>query len=250
MSLLCRVEGLRVEHRRPLSFAPAVVAVRGASLVIEAGERVGLVGPSGCGKTSLLRAICGLAPRAAGSVSLLGLDPRIAGRPPRGVQLLLQDAGASLNPGLRVQEWLAESARVHGHRSPEAVASVLSRYGLGHRAQAFPAMLSGGEQRRVTLAALALASPRLVFADEPTAGLDASRKADALKLLLEHAGPDQGLVLVTHDLLLARHACTRLVFMDAGEVVADAPVNALSRIAHAGARALLRSAHLLPDATP
>jgi ABC-type dipeptide/oligopeptide/nickel transport system ATPase component len=110
--------------------------------------------------------------------------------------------------------------------------------------------LSGGEQRRVTLASLALAAPRLVFADEPTAGLDAARKADALALLADHAGPDRAFVVVTHDLLVARHVCTRLVFMNEGAIVADAPVGSLDTVAHPAARALLAAAHLLSRSEP
>ncbi len=250
MSVLCAAVGLSVEYRRPLSWAPPVLAVAEVSLTLRAGERVGLVGASGCGKTSLVRALCGLAPRSAGRVDLLGVDPAIARRPPRGVQLLLQDAGASLNPGLTVREWLVESASVHRPGEAQAVDEVLARYGLAHRAGALPQALSGGEQRRVTLAALTLASPRLVFADEPTAGLDAARKADALTLLLDHAGPDRALVLVTHDLLLASHACTRLVFMHAGRLVGDAPIEELSSVQHPAARALLHSSHLLPRTQP
>ncbi len=250
MSVLCAVTGLSVAYRRPLSLAPAVLAVQDVDFTLRAGERVALVGASGCGKTSLVRAVCGLASRAAGTVSLLGVDPAAARRPPRGVQLLLQDALASLNPGLRVREWLAEAARLHRPGEAGVVAEVLGRYGLDHRADAFPAELSGGECRRVTLAALALAAPRVVFADEPTAGLDAARKAEALALLLALTGPEQALLLVTHDLLLARHACDRLLFMHAGRLVDEVPTADLARARDPSALALLRSAQLLSPTTP
>lgn len=227
---LVRVRGLRVEHHRPWSWRPATVAVAGVDLDVHGGEVVGLVGESGCGKTSLVRAVCGLLPRAAGEVRLCGVDPARAGRPPAKAQLLVQDARAALNPRLSVEAWLAESARVHAGGEPAVVERALARYGLTGRRAALPAALSGGETRRVTLAALSIADPHVVFADEPTAGLDAARKAELLDLLTELRGPDRAIVMVTHDLLLARHACTRLVFLHAGHVVDDVPAHALSTV--------------------
>jgi peptide/nickel transport system ATP-binding protein len=250
MSALCTVSGLSVAYRRPLSFAPPAGAVQGVSFTLRPGERVALIGASGCGKTSLVRAVCGLAPRSAGTVSLLGEDPAHLGGPPRGVQLLLQDPVASLNPGLTVRQWLQESARLHRPGDAGAVDQVLDRTGLSHRAEALPNALSGGECRRVTLAALALAAPRVVFADEPTAGLDAARKADALALLLALSGPEAALLLVTHDLLLARHACDRLLFMEAGTLVDDVPAAHPEAARAPAALRLLRSAHLLPPDRP
>ena len=223
-SPLLKVESLVVDHyvgRVP--FRRAVRAVNGVSLHIEAGERVAIVGPSGCGKTSLLRAACGLYPVASGRSLLLGSDPAPRRRPPRGVQLLFQDAGASLHPGQTVRETLAESAQLHQPGVANAVRDALFATELSHRADARPEALSGGEKRRVSLARLLLARPRLTLADEPTAGLDAARKADLLNLLLSRLGPENAIVLVTHDLAVARYACTRIVTMEAGEIVADEP---------------------------
>jgi len=243
--VLCELRALRVVHRRPWSFAPPVVAVDGVDLTVRGGEIVGLVGESGCGKTSLVRAACGLLPRESGSVRVLGIDPAAARRPPPGVQLVVQDANAALNPRLPIGEWVAESAQLHRPGEPAAAAEALAQAGLTARAAALPHQLSGGEKRRVTLATLGLAHPALVFADEPTSGLDAARKADFLDALARTAGPDRALVLVTHDLLLARRACTRLVFLHAGRIVDDVPVGRLGTVTSAPARRLLAAAGLL-----
>lgn len=246
--VLLDLQELRVVHRRAWSLQPAVVAVDGVSLQVRGGEIVGLIGESGCGKTSLVRAASGLLRREGGRVSCLGVDPAIASRPPRRAQLLVQDAGAALNPGLSVEAWLAESARVHRPGSPGAADEALNAAGLGHRAGALPAKLSGGEQRRLTLAALSLADPLLTFADEPTAGLDAARKAELLDTLTARHGPDRALILITHDVLLARHICTRLVFLHEGRVVDDVSASNLHEATSAPARRLLAAAGLTPGA--
>ncbi len=247
MTPLLEVRSLRVVHRRPWSLRPPTVAVDEVDLVVRGGEVVGLVGESGCGTTSLLRAACGLVPRAGGSVRLLGVDPAIAGRPPPRAQLLVQDAAAALNPRLTVEGWLRESARVHQPDHPERVEAALAAYGLVHRRDALPGALSGGDQRRVGLAALSLAEPRIVLADEPTAGLDAARKGELLDQLLGERAPDRALVLVTHDLLLARRVCSRLVFLHAGRVVEDVAIDALADVQSAPARRLCRAGGILPE---
>ncbi|MBM4366342.1 MAG: amino acid ABC transporter ATP-binding protein, partial [Deltaproteobacteria bacterium] len=123
----------------------------------------------------------------------------------------------------------------------EAVARALHWVGLEHRARAYPAELSGGERRRVTIACLWLADPLVTLLDEPTAGLDAPRRAEFLDLLLSRHDESRAVVMVTHDLVAALHACTRVVFMHAGRVVADHPAAEVQAAAHPAARRLLET---------
>ena len=239
MSTLLSMRGVVVEHRAAGWWSRPTRAVDGASLDVAAGEVVAIVGASGCGKTSLLRAACGILPRAAGTVALLGVDPARLGRPPPRAQLLVQDASGALHPGLRVREALREAARVHQPANGEAVASALHAVGLDHRASAYPAELSGGERRRVTLACLWLADPLVTLLDEPTAGLDAPRRAEFLDLLMSRHDMSRATVMVTHDLVAALHACTRVVFMDQGHIVADHPARDVGAARHPAARRLL-----------
>lgn len=220
---LLHLRGLR-KHYGGSFGGPPMVAVAGVDLDVFPGEVVGLIGESGCGKTSLVRAALGLLRRDGGIVRVLGQDPGELGGAAltalrRRAQLLLQDPGASLNPGLSLRDALAESARVHRPDAPAAAQDALARMGLSHRAHARPHELSGGERRRATLAMLWLADPELTIADEPTAGLDAARKAEVLDLLLERRRPGAGFLLISHDLPLVLYACTRVVVMCGGRLV-------------------------------
>lgn len=192
----------------------------GADLDVAPGEVLGIRGPSGSGKSTLARVAMGLLPRDAGSVSLLGVDPALARRPPPGAQILFQDATGSLNPGLTARQALAESARVHAGGSAAAVDEALDRVGLRARAEAYPRELSGGERRRVTLAMLWIARPRIAIADEPTAGLDAALKAECLDLLLAWHDERTAVVIISHDARLLGHAADRVVELRDGRVVA------------------------------
>ncbi|MFZ5475514.1 MAG: ATP-binding cassette domain-containing protein [Myxococcota bacterium] len=232
MSPLLDLRGLRKVYRRPFSRV-STVAVDGVDLRVSPGEVVGLIGESGCGKTSLARTALGLLRRDAGEVRVLGQDPHVLrGEALRALrrraQLLLQDPGASLNPGLTVRETLEESRRAHRPDDAAIVDEALARVDLAHRAKARPHELSGGEKRRATLAQLWIADPFLTVADEPTAGLDAARKAELLDLLLARRGPDRAFVLISHDLPLVLYACTRVVVMDRGRVVDDFDPRALA----------------------
>ena len=105
--------------------------------------------------------------------------------------------------------------------------------GLSARLHASPAELSGGERRRLGLGRVLLASPRLIVADEPTAGLDAHRKAELLDLLLAGRGASgRAVLLISHDLPLVAWACDRLLVMVQGRIVEDFPAHALGQLPH------------------
>ena len=214
-------------------------AVDTASLRLDAGDVVGLIGESGSGKTTLVRAALGLVPFDEGHVELLGhrLTPgrnSIPIRLRRRAQLLVQNPDASLNPGLRVIDLLRESARLHQpDRAPsEVVEEVAASVSILNRLHAWPYELSGGEKRRVGIARLLISQPDLTVADEPTAGLDASLKSEIVDLLLEERRPQQGFLIISHDLPLVAYACQRIVVMYAGRVVEEVPVPMLGRVSH------------------
>lgn len=260
MTALLSVQGLTKRYRRPGVAGwlgqRAEAAVRGVSLEVRPGERVGLIGESGSGKTTLVRAALGLLDFDAGRVELLGRPlPAYSRGELRALrsrcQLLVQSPDASLNPGLTVRALLRESALIHrpDRDAAEVVAEVAARVGLSHRLDGLPYQLSGGEKRRVGIARLLVADPDLVVVDEPTAGLDAALKAEITDLLLADGGRPRGHLFISHDLPLVCYACARVVVMNAGLVVEEVQVEDFGAVAHHPYfAALLAAAGLAPEA--
>lgn len=235
-----------------------VAAVDGVDLELVRGEVVALVGESGSGKTTLARCALGLLRPDAGQVEVLGtplasLRGRALDRFRRRVQPLFQDADAHLHPALRVEEILAETARLHrpDERAEPLLVEVMEQVGVAHRRRAFPHELSGGERRRVGIARLLLCRPELVIADEPTAGLDAARKADIMDLLLRGAPTDRATLVISHDLPLMAAVARRIVVMVGGRIVERFAVDALrGPHHHPTTTALLAAAGMLAEAQP
>lgn len=232
--------------------------LRGVGLAVAPGERVGLIGESGSGKTTLIRTGLGLYRPESGMVRLFGEDTTrwSSGRwrqARRDAQLLFQNPAAMLHPTRPLGSLLRDSARLHQpERDPEPlIEEALTAVGLADRRAATPDRLSGGEQRRAGIARLLLARPRLVVADEPTAGLDAHLKASLVQLLLDRLGADASLVLVSHDLALVLWACDRVLVMKDGVIVERFAASDAGRIAHhPHTRALLDAAGIVCEVHP
>jgi peptide/nickel transport system ATP-binding protein len=213
--------------------------LRGVRLELHAGETVGLIGESGAGKTSLLRSMTGLC-ASTGELTLLGADPR--SEKPKQTQMLWQDPGTSLDPTLPLHKLLEISARLgrSAGTTERTVAEALQRVDLQHRSDALAGELSGGEQRRASLAQIWLAGARVVLADEPTAGLDDARAAEALALLRAVVGPEGGIVVASHDLGQVLPLCHRVYVLHEGACVdVFAPSEAADPARHPFTRDLL-----------
>jgi peptide/nickel transport system ATP-binding protein len=216
----------------PLPWNPRreVAAVCDFNLRLREGEVVALVGQSGSGKTTISRILLGLEEPTSGEVWLDGQrwDGLSEGvrRPRRAAfQYVPQDAMAALDPQQSALDTVMETLRVLGGCSAaeaegKAVA-MLQRLGLGARRHALPREMSGGEQRRVTLARVLALEPRLVVADEPTSGLDPDRRHTVLEDLIGNLPPKAACVLVTHDMEEARDWCHRIYAMLAGRVIEE-----------------------------
>ena len=226
---LLQVAGAKVTYPARRGGGLPVHAVDGVDLTVEPGEVVALVGESGCGKTTLARAVLGLQPLTAGSISFDGspLPKSHAGLRAfrRKAQLIFQDPTGSINPRQSIYEIVAEGLRIHReHADEEArVAAALADCGLRPAEQffmRFPHELSGGQRQRVVIAGAMVLQPSLLVADEPVSSLDASVRGEILQLLLG-LSRERGMTIlvVTHDLGLAWNIADRVAVMYLGRIV-------------------------------
>ena len=201
-------------------------AVDGVSLDVHTGEVLALVGESGSGKTTLIRAIQGLQPLSAGTISFGDDDSGAARRRARrDVQMVFQDPTGALNPRQTIYEIVAEGLRIRRDRGDEAakVADALTRAGLrpaGRFMPLHPHEVSGGQRQRVVIAGAMVMQPKLLLADEPVASLDASIRGEILALMRSLVD-EEGLsiIAVTHDLGLAWNIADRIAVMYLGRIV-------------------------------
>jgi len=208
------------------SAAGMVNILKGITLQVEAGERVGLVGPSGSGKSSLMMLMGGLERQTSGRIWVAGhdlstLDEDGLARFRRdNVGIVFQNF--HLVPTMTALENVALPAEFAGRDDAfDLAAQGLKAVGLGHRLEHYPGQLSGGEQQRCALARALVAGPKLVLADEPTGNLDTGTGSQVIELLFDLARR-QGttLILITHDNALAER-CDRTIRLGDGRIVED-----------------------------
>ena len=217
-SLGLEVSGLRVSFN-------GFVAVADTSFSVAPGESFGIVGESGSGKSTVLRVICGLAPRESGTVQLVGgADSPSPGTKAfrRRVQMVFQDPYASLHPRQTVDRLLAEPLAIHGISDTEnRIERALDEVGLGMGFRfRYPHQLSGGQRQRIAIARALILEPQILLLDEPTSALDASVQAEVLNLLEElRRQRNLTFIMVSHDLAVVTHLCERLMVMQRGQTV-------------------------------
>jgi peptide/nickel transport system ATP-binding protein len=231
-------------------------AVAGVTFVIEAGKTLGLVGESGSGKSTVARTLMGLNRAHSGSIRFDGRDITRASaqeyaRLRREIAMMWQDPVGSLSPRLTVGSLVTEPFRIHGKRADKEVEAkrLLEMVGLSADfAGRFPHQLSGGQARRVGVARALALDPRLIIADEPTAGLDMSVQAEVLNLLAEMQDRlGIAILVITHNLNVVRHITDRMAIMYLGRFVEIGPTERIFRApSHPYTEALL-SANPEPD---
>jgi peptide/nickel transport system ATP-binding protein len=240
MSALLELEDLHVWF--DLGGGRELHAVRGLSLALDAGQRLGLVGESGCGKTTTVLGLLGLLPPSAsvsGRVLLNGEDILAGGensiRPHRwnDLAIVFQGAMNALNPVQTVSAQIVEVLELHraatGRAARARVGELLEAVGIPRdRADRYPHEFSGGMRQRAAIAMALACNPSVLVADEPTTALDVMVQAQILELL-DALCRDFGLalLLVTHDLPVVAQLCDRAAVMYAGEIVEQGPVDAL-----------------------
>lgn len=214
----------------PWSPRREVRAVIDVNTQVQPDEVLALVGQSGSGKTTLSRMILGLEEVTTGEILLEGkpwsaLREGQRRRKRLKYQYVPQDALSALDPQqtalAHVVESLTVLAGIDKRAADKRAREMLERLGLGLRLNALPRQMSGGEQRRVTLARVFALEPALVVADEPTSGLDPDRQDSVLEDLIRNLPEGAGCVLVTHDMAQARRWCHRALVMLEGRVVEE-----------------------------
>ena len=230
---------------------PFVDAVLNASLALMRGETIGLVGESGSGKTTLGRAVMGLVKARSGRArfegkDVIGLSPAQFKPLRRDMAMMFQDPVGSLSPRRTLKSLITEPFEIHrregcniddeADRLCEMVRlprSFLMRY---------PHELSGGQARRVGVARALALNPKLIVADEPTAGLDVSVQGEILNLMGElQAEHGLGYLIISHNLPVVRHVCDKLAIMYLGRLVERGDCEPIfERPAHPYTEALVR----------
>jgi oligopeptide/dipeptide ABC transporter ATP-binding protein len=255
---LLEVRNLKVEFASGFG---TVAAVNGVDLTLEAGRSMAILGESGSGKSVLAQAIMGVVPQPPGRVRADAL--RLAGRDlaaltraqhrkvrGREMALIFQDALTSLNPRFTIGTQMGEMLRVHiGLRrraAQDRALELLTRVGIPaprDRLDAYPHQLSGGMRQRALIAMAIALEPKLLIADEPTTALDVTVQAQVLDLIQDlQAEAGMGLILITHDLAVARRVADDVSVMYAGRLVEEAAVEQLfAAPAHPYTRGLMRS---------
>jgi ABC-type polar amino acid transport system ATPase subunit len=205
------------------------VVLDGISLTIERGEAVVIAGVSGSGKSTLLRCINGLEQIDSGEVVFAGRPVPAQGKELTQVRAdigmvfqqfnlfphMTVERNITLAP-MKVRDMPEDQARARARE-------LLERVGIPEKAEQYPADLSGGQQQRLAIARALAMEPKLMLFDEPTSALDPEMIREVLDVMRDLARSGLTMVVVTHEMGFAREVCDRIVFLDAGQIVEEAP---------------------------
>lgn len=223
------------------------------SFTLNAGETLGLVGESGSGKTTLARALLGLTPITDGTIQFDQAQRSTKAdftAMRASTAMMFQDAIASLSPRMTIGALLGEPLTIHGQPAPPAkIAEMLALVGLPPDfATRYPHELSGGQARRVGVARALVLNPKLVIADEPTAGLDVSVQGEILNLMTDlKTRLNLSYLIISHNLAMVRHVSDRIAVMYLGRLVEIGPTRAtFAQPLHPYSQSLIAS-EPLPD---
>ena len=243
MSPLLEINNLRIRFRCKGRFRafldrdpdPYIEAVCGTSLTLDRGRTIALVGESGAGKTTLARAVIGLETPCDGSILFEGRELRGLGNAAfkplrRNIAMMFQDPVGCLSPRCTVRTLVTEPFLIHGVKGVDLgreAERLLDLVGLPPQFGAYyPYQLSGGQARRVGMARALALNPKLIIADEPTAGLDVSVQGEVLNLLTRlQRELAISFLIITHNLAVARHMSDHIAIMYLGRFVETGPTD-------------------------
>lgn len=262
--VVLRVQGLSKTYtsKRLIGSGKGYQALSNVSLVLRAGEILGVVGESGCGKSTLGKVIAGVETTDDGRAEVGGqpldleLGTRTRGQR-RQVQFVYQSPRGSFNPARRVAAALRYNARIAKEVTGEPVDDALERavrsVGLGtQHLDRYPHELSGGQLQRLSIGRALITRPDIVFLDEPTSSLDVSVRGEILNLLMGlRQSMGLSMILVSHDLDVISYVADRILVIYFGQIVEEgAAADIVARPIHPYTRALLTASNLADPAEP
>ena len=203
--------------------------LKNCSTEVAKGEVVVVCGPSGSGKSTLIKCVNGLEPFEQGTITVDGISvgDRKTNLPKLRARIGMVFQHFELFPHLSVMRNLSLAQIKVLSRDPKAAdekaRKLLERVGLSAHANKFPGQLSGGQQQRVAIARALAMDPIAMLFDEPTSALDPEMINEVLDVMVALAKDGMTMIVVTHEMGFARKVANRVVFMDKGEIVEDAP---------------------------
>ena len=221
------------------------------------GEVVCIIGPSGSGKSTLLRCLNHLERISAGRVYIDGelIDERVAGKDHlkishAKVAELCSELGMvfqrfNLFPHMTALENIIEAPmtvrKISREEATEAGVALLKRVGLEDKRDEYPSRLSGGQQQRVAIARALAMKPKILLFDEPTSALDPELVGEVLEVMKDLAREGMTMIVVTHEMGFAKEVCSRVIFMDKGEILEeDTPAKIFSNPIHERTKSFLQ----------
>ena len=203
-------------------------ALRNVDLEVQSGERIIICGPSGSGKSTLIRCMNGLEEFQEGHMQVAGISlDSDAARSSVRLKVGMVFQQFNLFPHLSVMDNLCLAPvrvrKLERDQAEERAGELLQRMDLKGQDTKFPAQLSGGQQQRVAIARALCMQPEIMLFDEPTSALDPEMVQEVLEVMVELARQGMTMLCVSHEMGFARQVADRVVFMDAGEILEDAP---------------------------
>ncbi len=223
----------------------AITAVRDLDLALRPGEVVALVGHNGAGKTTQIKMILGLARPTAGTVRLLGVDP--AADPGARAAVGYLPEAVSFHLALTGRETLAFYARLKGVPA-SALDRAFAAVGLDAAADRPVGAYSKGMRQRLGLAQALLGSPRVLILDEPTSGLDPALRREFYAIVADRAAAGATVLLASHALTELEGRADRVVIVNRGVKIADAPLDDLRALARLPVHVRVRPSGAFPAA--
>ena len=204
--------------------------LKGINTTIKQGEKVVIIGPSGSGKSTFLRCLNLLERPTSGSIKLDGVDLLTLNE--KSVNYMRQSMGMvfqhfNLFPHLTIRRNITLAPIKLGLMSEseanDKADDLLQKVGLEEKADAYPSQLSGGQKQRIAIARALAMNPEVMLFDEPTSALDPEMVGEVLELMKQLANAGMTMVVVTHEMGFAKEVASRVMFMDDGQILEEAP---------------------------